>query len=281
MNETVLIVVFPSISQLMLTVTRVLNLSILAMVLFFITLPKPPFRKTRVPCVLSFTIAFDPAKSSYYEVLALCDTDTSESIYHIQIYSSKTDSWRDAGDPFPFSPPGRLLVSGMYWNGSVHWIDQWSATLHYFDIECELMKTLAMPTQPYPERDYSRSIVYFKECREHIHLMEMRKDDMPRADIWEMCMDYTGWNVKYNVDLSPLTIVYPSILLDRDFLFRRFGLDVLLIEEGEDSSRLILWILNDKVISFDLENKGFKEMYDVSPDVYVQGFQYMETLAHA
>lgn len=160
----------------------------------------------------------------------------------------------------------------------MHWIDQWRATLHYFDIECELMNTLAMPTQPYPEGDYSRNIVYFKECRGHIHLMEMRKDDMPRADIWEMRMDYTGWNVKYNVDLSPFTIVYPSILLDIDYLFRRFGLDVLLIEEGEDSSRLILWILNDKVISFDLESKDFKEMYDVSPDVYVQGFQYMETL---
>ncbi|RZC66212.1 hypothetical protein C5167_009902 [Papaver somniferum] len=114
----------------------------------FKTLLSPPLRNARVPYILSVTIAFDPAKSSYYEVVGVCNTDTSERMFHIEIYSSKTDSWRDAGDPFPFSSPGRLELSGVYWNGSMHWIDQWTATLHYFDIDCELMNTIAMPTQP-------------------------------------------------------------------------------------------------------------------------------------
>lgn len=86
---------------------------------------------------------------------------------------------------------------------------------------------------------------------------------------------YSGWNVKYYVDLSPSTTVYPGILPERDF-----DLYVMLIEEGKDSSRLISWILNDKVISFDLKSKSFKEMCDVNSDVYAEGFQYIETLAH-
>lgn len=90
---------------------------------------------------------------------------------------------------------------------------------------------------------------------------------------------YSGWNVKYWVDLSPLTTVYPGLLLERAQFFGRFALDVLLIEEGEDSSRLILWILEDKVISFDLDNKSFKEMYDVNPVARVQGFQRIEALS--
>lgn len=54
------------------------------------------------------------------------------------------------------------------------------------------MNKIPMPTQPYPKGDYSKKIQYFKECRGHIHFMEMRIDDMPRVDIWEMRMDYTG-----------------------------------------------------------------------------------------
>ncbi|KAI3964140.1 hypothetical protein MKW92_028911 [Papaver armeniacum] len=92
---------------------------------------------------------------------------------------------------------------------------------------------------------------------------------------------YTGWNVKYYIDLSSLTTVYPGILRERDHFSYRFELDVLLIEEGDNSSRLILRIAKDKVISFDIKNKSFKEMYDVNPEVRIEGFQYIETFAHA
>ncbi|XP_026408737.1 F-box protein At5g07610-like [Papaver somniferum] len=255
------------------------------------TLPPPPFREAPaigkersrnicVPQVLSVTIAFDPAKSSYYEVVGVCRVDIRKDVLHIEIYSSKTDSWRDAGDPFPFPSPVRLWQSGVYWNGSVHWFDQWTGTLHYFDSDCESMKTVAMPVQSNSGGDYSKHIVYFGECRGHMHLMLMVKGDIPRFDIWEMRMDYSGWNVKYCVDLSPLTTVYPGILLERAQFSGRFALDLLLIEEGEDSSRLISWIPEDKVISFDLDDKNFNEMYDVNPGVCVQGSQYIEALSH-
>ncbi|XP_026379308.1 F-box protein At5g07610-like [Papaver somniferum] len=248
------------------------------------TLPSPQFRITGVPHVMSVSIAFDPAKSSYLEAVYVCRTDNSEGMLHIEIYSPKTDSWRDAGEPFPFSKSGKLLISGVYWNGSVHWIDNWTGTLHYFDIDCELMKNIALPTEPNHYEDSRRRIVYFNECRGHIHLVETRKDDMPGFDIWELRSDYTGWNLNYYVDLSPLITVYPGIVNDRTVsrLISRLKLRVLFVEEGQDSSsRLILSITNDKLISFYLKSKCFKEMYDVKPDVWVQGFEYIETLAHA
>ncbi|XP_026420702.1 F-box protein At5g07610-like [Papaver somniferum] len=198
-------------------------------------------------------------------------------MYHIKIYSSKTDCWRDAGDPFPFSKLGVLFHSGVYWNGSVHWFDEWLGDLHYFNIDSESMKKMEMPRDP--TKGFRRHIVYFNERRGHIYLIDMRNNDIPRYDIWEMPTDYTGWNLKYYVDLGPLTTVYPGIILDRSF-FCRFKLHVLLIEEGEDSSRLILWVGKDKVISFDLKTKNFKEMYDVNPDAWLEGFEYVETLAH-
>ncbi|XP_026395861.1 F-box protein At5g07610-like [Papaver somniferum] len=146
----------------------------------FKTLPSPPFR-------------IDP-------VVGACSADISKDVFHIEIYSYKTDYWRDAGDPFPFSAPGILSVFSVYWNASVHWINQLTETLHYFDIDCEAMKTVAMPRQSYSEGDYSRHIVYFGECRGHMHLMEMLKDDIPHFDIWEMRMDYSGWNIEFYVE---------------------------------------------------------------------------------
>ncbi|KAI3836947.1 hypothetical protein MKW98_005280, partial [Papaver atlanticum] len=108
--------------------------------------------------------------------------------------------------------------------------------------------------------------------------------DVPRFDIWEMRKDYTGWSVTYYVDLTPLTTVYPDIVPGRlrSLIFHPFELNVLLTEEGEeDPSKLILLIGKNKVISFDLSNKSLKKLYDVSPDVWVHGFQYVETLVHA
>ncbi|XP_026458516.1 F-box protein At5g07610-like [Papaver somniferum] len=126
------------------------------------TLPSPPFRKAT-------------------------DRVSLKDVYYIEIYSSKTNSWRNAGDPFPFSSQDTLSESGVYWNGSVHWINQWSATLHYFDIGCELVKTIAMPTKPHLKGHYyDKRIVYFNEYKGHIHLMQMCEDDMPYIDIWEM-----------------------------------------------------------------------------------------------
>ncbi|KAI3948972.1 hypothetical protein MKW98_021578, partial [Papaver atlanticum] len=110
-------------------------------------------------------------------------------------------------------------------------------------------------------------------------------NDMSRLDIWEMRKDYTGWNVK-SYDLTPLTTAYPDMVLGRlrSLIFHPFELNVLLVEEGgeeEGSYRLILLIGKGQVISFDLNNKSFKKLYDVSPDVWVTGFRYVETLAHA
>ncbi|XP_026390424.1 uncharacterized protein LOC113285901 [Papaver somniferum] len=158
-------------------------------------LPLPPFRirNARYTNLLSGTIAFDPAKSNYYQVVGVCSADISKGVQHVEIYSSKTDSWRDAGDPLPLSLLG-TSESDVYWNGSVDWLDQGTAALHYFDIDCGLAKTVAMPKQPCSEGDYSRSVEYFGECRGHMHLMEMRKDGngIPSFDIWEMQMDLFG-----------------------------------------------------------------------------------------
>lgn len=52
---------------------------------------------------------------------------------------------------------------------------------------------------------------------------------------------------------------------------------MLLVEEDEYSSRLLLWIEEDKVIS----DNTFKEMHDVKPDALVEGFEYIEKLTHA
>ncbi|XVF11245.1 hypothetical protein REPUB_Repub08aG0009900 [Reevesia pubescens] len=68
--------------------------------------------------------------------------------YQIEIYSSKTRTWRLSGHPF-IAPADTNLKYGVYCNGVIHWLRNWFDTCLYFNVdERKLGKMPALPPTP-------------------------------------------------------------------------------------------------------------------------------------
>ncbi|OVA19253.1 F-box domain [Macleaya cordata] len=145
-------------------------------------LPPSPFRKHQSDFGCYVSLAFDPLKSPHYEVICIWSKDREN--HQIDIYSSKTDSWRLCGDDGLFVVNAAIDMfsgSGVFWNGSLHWIGSTGDSV-YFDIDRELIRTMPMP--PFPvEWDRRRRVKYFWVYKGHMHLIEMYPHMKGRFDI--------------------------------------------------------------------------------------------------
>lgn len=75
-------------------------------------------------------LIFDPLKSSHYRVAFVRGYDNSKNIYAVEIYSSETRIWKILypilrDDDFEIE-----FMCGVYWNGSIHWINSKGRILH-------------------------------------------------------------------------------------------------------------------------------------------------------
>ncbi|KAE9465056.1 hypothetical protein C3L33_03057, partial [Rhododendron williamsianum] len=125
----------------------------------------------------------------------------SEWRYQIEIYSSETGTWRPSGEPF-IGDLNSNFLGGVYWHGAIHWFNAWGDSL-YFDIEDERLGILPMPPIPQGEGN-GRLFRYYGESRGHLHLVEIY-DARTQFCVYEMEADYSGWFVKYSVDLHERT----------------------------------------------------------------------------
>ncbi|XP_026411167.1 F-box protein At5g07610-like [Papaver somniferum] len=121
--------------------------------------------------LVSVSLAYDPLKSPNYKAICVWKMSPEQCIrwsYRIEIYSSETDSWKLCGDVF-FLPPCIINTSGVYWNGSLHWVDTWDHENHIcFNVDQELRS--GMP--PCSSLVYSTAysvVEYFGECRGRLH----------------------------------------------------------------------------------------------------------------
>ncbi|OVA19259.1 Mitochondrial carrier protein [Macleaya cordata] len=256
------------------------------------TLPLSPLCKHDPHAVCSVNLAFDPLKSPHYEVIFISKVPSNDDHYQIEIYSSETASWRVSGNAFPASID-TWIYPGVFWNGSLHWISTSAESSSlYFEIERESVKTMPMP--PVPDGWAKRNIQYFGECRGHMHLIESYDPSTTCFDILEMVTDYTGWIVKYRVDLKELTIAYPEMVRENinvnDEFLDHFDFTVLLVEEEEEKSSKLVLQIPDKVVSYDLNTMSFKKIQELSPrSLHIEGlircryhvfaYQYIESLA--
>lgn len=138
----------------------------------------------------------------------------------------------------------RSKEGAVYCNGALHWIrDRMGASLlfggrdyafqreetdvlHYFDIGEEQLRLAAVaPPVPLvvknialedygfcfkrPTRFPHLAHKYFGECVGRLYLIETYKHCNTQFEVMEMERDYSGWFVKYNVDLSPVFAALP------------------------------------------------------------------------
>ncbi|KAL6139421.1 hypothetical protein ACLB2K_057725 [Fragaria x ananassa] len=196
---------------------------------------------TTEPRIFGCALAFDPSKSPHYKVVFLWFRDDPSpygwcSYHNIEIYSSETKSWSLVNSSF--ETQGHISYQdGVYCNGAVHWVGR----------ICEM--------------------AYYHLEEERVGLV----DGLPR--LLEMGRDYSGWFVKYNVDLDLLCTAYPR--------YKVFCVLFLAKGENEAESSSLLLHAPGKVFSYNVKSNTFKS-FDLTPQAGVgqrSNFRYIESLA--
>ncbi|CAL5322919.1 unnamed protein product [Camellia sinensis] len=181
--------------------------------------------------------------------------------YELEIYSSETGLWSPSGDPFTGDVSFNL---GVFWNGALHWISTSGGDSLYFNVDEERLETMPMP--PIPDGWEERRLRYFRESRDHLHLIEIYGPHTAQFNVYEMERDYCGWFVKYRVDIDAIPNAFPEMIrssLDpSDLHYYQFVILDLIREENDDESFLVLHIPG-KVIRYNFRDKSFRELFDV------------------
>lgn len=220
----------------------------------------------------------------------------------------------------------RSREGGVYCNGAVHWIrdenevlirvgddaNSWvredADLLHYYDIGEERLG-LAVPSPPLVVSGYFPSCLskfpkfdhrYFGESGGHLYLIDVYKESSTKYkgqciykdcnaqfDVMEMRRDYSGWFVKYHVDLNPVVTAFRGYYDTFSRFYVLFlggeGKDEHEQQQQEEGSLSLLFHIPGKVISYNVKNKTFKTFVDLAiKDYFLVGgcsYRYMETLA--
>ncbi|XP_040369590.1 F-box protein At5g07610 [Rosa chinensis] len=252
-----------------------------------LTPPAAAAATTGKPRVFGCALAFDPSKSPHYKVVFIwCVNEPIHAgwcpYHHIEIYSSETRSWRLLDSSFDTQPQVRY-EEGVYCNGAVHWVGT-DCEMSYYHIDEERVGLVDGFPRSHEKNLYTRLSRYFRESHGggHLHLIDIYGYSLTKFEVMEMGRDYSGWFVKYNVDLDPLCTTSPQILRA---IFVLLTLAPEENEEDEESSSLLLHTPG-KVISYNLRNKTFKSI-DLTPKAGVddsfcridlQNYRYVESL---
>ncbi|KAH7842919.1 hypothetical protein Vadar_010640 [Vaccinium darrowii] len=221
--------------------------------------------------LFGFHIAFDPSKSPHYKAICVSWADIRR--YQIEIYSSETRRWSVSGNKFKGRRDVHIFTEGVFWNGNIHWIGAWLR----FNVDLECLER--MPAGPVCRRDSRRlrGNRYFGESNGHLHLIQELSKEFR---VFEMERDYSGWFVKYHVDLGGVVPGFPVIAHSILGVIR---------QENEDESFLLLNVPG-KVVSYNLKDGTLKELLNLAPEEkigvrrappfrYYDTYQYIETLA--
>ncbi|KAL7229436.1 hypothetical protein ACSBR2_008029 [Camellia fascicularis] len=221
----------------------------------------------KVNCCLGVNLAFDPMKSPHYKVILVRDClllANYESIFcQIEIYSSKTSTWKLSGEPFAVRRLSIVLFSrGVFWNGSINWVSVNGNAL-YFNVDQEVLATIPMPPvqdAADDDDDYHRKIRYFGESENHLNLVQFEVSHIVAFKIYEIEKDYSGWFMKYHVDLDQVSQAFPEIRENGKCSFSILRIVRIENNDDEDKSFLVLHIEN-KVIRYNLEEKTYEKMF--------------------
>ncbi|XP_074362757.1 F-box protein At5g07610-like [Apium graveolens] len=229
----------------------------------------PQIRREYAKEVCGMSLAFDPIKSPHYKVICVRHSELIRQLFQIEIYSSETLLWRVSGQPFA-APIRTSFQNCTYWNGSVHWwrgsADCWNLFTHiyreeqyglYFKVDEERLEQLPMPMRhilpaTLNENPYF-AVSYIGESEGHWHIVEELPKLRPNShftwlfNVYEVARDYSGWFVKYQVDLNAISSVFPEIIKYGYNRCSGYTLNILSVvrsgkEEEEDGSFLVVEI---------------------------------------
>lgn len=212
----------------------------------FTTLPRPhghPVEGT-IRCI---NLAVDFSKSLEYKVVAISyhSGRVPVSRNQVEVYSSKTRSWKFSGGTFEAETHEIDYESGAYWKSALHWPSFSSETAPYFDVDKECLGVMPMP--PFQTTNGLRSFSYFGESNGHLLLIDFDSGRrVSQFSIFEMKDDYSEWFVKYRVNLYAVETGLPKAdhhsVGKRGPYFQFDSVDVLSLvrREDDDESFMVL-----------------------------------------
>ncbi|KAK9181427.1 hypothetical protein WN944_024564 [Citrus x changshan-huyou] len=245
-------------------------------------------------------LAYDPAKSSHFKIVCICSDPLEENgnagvSYQIEVYSSQTGSWRLSGLPFVLLYNLKHKV-GVFWNGALHWIDPFYSCL-CFKVDEEQLQEMPMPPFQVPSNlierlgmmvaeALGRSVVCFGESREHLHIVVNNDRCRKKFNVYEMKRDYSGWFVKYHVNLDALINAFPEIDASLDDFqqpsaYHEYSILGIIREANDEQSYMVLHI-RGKAIRYNLNDKTFTKICDFDPGhEVINGSQLKFEWSHA
>ncbi|GMJ00167.1 hypothetical protein like AT5G07610 [Hibiscus trionum] len=226
----------------------------------YTVLPSPTLGSSR-NYAFGVSLAFDPLKSSHYKVICIMNSDPDLPEHcRVQIYSSETGPWRPSGRPF-VAPSNVQFKNGVFWNGAIHWLSDWGDSL-CFEVEEEKMRDIPMPSVVNEDLKPYR---YFGESGGHLHLVETCGTENLLFDVFEMERDYSGWFVKYRVDLNPVAVSFPEMVRGYvdpiDLQFYAFSI-LCVVRDGTDEGSFMVLHLPNKAIRYNFKDNSFIKLHD-------------------
>ncbi|PHT47497.1 hypothetical protein CQW23_11705 [Capsicum baccatum] len=230
--------------------------------------------------VKTMNLAFDPEKPEDYHVVCVW-LSVSENQLRFAVYSLSTGVWRHSTECYDCNEYGGVDLCyyyGVFWNGAVHWVSQTAPFLRFEIGNCAFR---SMPTTPIVEGQWHRNIEYFGESGGHLHLIDLNPHPSMQFDILELEVNYSGWFVKYHVDLDFLPNLYPVMVNQEvnppeEYAYSNVFSTICFLEDEKDKAMLLL-SLPGKIILYNLGNRMIKELADVKPAsfrLFIDGARY-------
>ncbi|GJU18675.1 F-box protein-like protein [Tanacetum coccineum] len=202
-------------------------------------------------------LIFDPLKSSHYRVVFVRGYNDSNDIYSIEIYSSETRIWKFwhlklDDDKIEF-------MCGVYWNGSIHWINK-KGRIMFLKIDGEASRLYEISTRVVIDKwNIKRHCCPLVESRDRLMFMGISSAVDMKFNVYEIDKDYSGWTLKYRVDLNQVMVGFLDPL-------QSFVIHCLVLGEKEEDAFIVLEVPG-KAIKLNIASDTFQELcdLDVSP----------------
>ncbi|KAL1160198.1 hypothetical protein V6Z11_A07G051200 [Gossypium hirsutum] len=181
------------------------------------------------------------------------DPDSNFMSLQIEIYSSQTRSWRLSGKSF-LAHVNTEFGGGVFCNGAIHWLGAWNNTSFYFN---------------------------FGESQNHLHLIEIYRPPTTRFTVYEIESDYSGWFVKYNINLDLLTAAYPGMVrtycVPSDLNYYVFSV-LCIVREADDEESYMDGSFK-KICDLDADENGYKGSPALISLTYFWAHHFIQTLS--
>nr|XP_027072087.1 F-box protein At5g07610-like [Coffea arabica] len=219
-----------------------------------------------VDCYKVLNIVFDPVKSDHYKLICICWDRSESSVYRFSVYSSEIGVWKNTGE---MEIEELICERGVLWNGGLHWISHWNYSV-CFDVDNE-----CIGPHRYAIREPGKhaDVWYFGESGGRLFYIDVNEPQGMLFDVFELELkrDCLYWSVKYQVDLAPLTTLYPQMLNENCSLsFEErfeFYTTSFLVDERKKKAGLVI-SLAGKIISYDINKLTVLELANVEVDAY-------------